>query len=167
MLLLALLACLDNDQLPGTGDSFVAMQSDFAGFTTWSTYAVADADTGHVAGDRVVYVNVPPPGGGASFPVGTIIVKTIDWSGGTDVHAMVKRGADYNPDGAFGWEWFELALDEDGTPVIQWRGTAPPAGEQYGQLPGTTGDTGATVSGDCNTCHGAAAANDYVHTIPL
>ena len=96
-----------------------------------------------------------------------IVVKTIEWSGGTDIHAMAKRGADYNTEGAFGWEWFELVLADDGTPVILWRGAEPPVGEQYGQLPGMSTDTATTVTGDCNTCHGAAASNDYVHSIPL
>ncbi len=168
MLVLGGLAgCLDNDPLPGGGDTFIAMQADFAEFSTWSNTDVAQQDTGHVAGDRTVYVNALPAADATSFPVGTMIVKTIDWSGGTDIHAMVKRGGDYNPDGALGWEWFELTLSGD-TPVIKWRGEAPPAGEQYQQIPGMSQDSGVTVTGDCNTCHGAeAGANDYVHTIPL
>lgn len=167
LLPLYLAGCLDNDALPGSGGSFVAMQADFAGFDTWPAFDVEQADTGHVDGARAVYLNVEPADDATTFPVGTIIVKTIAWSGGTDVHAMAKRGPDYNVDGAFGWEWFELALADDGSPVIQWRGAVPPEGEQYGQLPGMTGDTAATVNGDCNSCHGAAATNDYVHSIPL
>jgi hypothetical protein len=162
-----LAACLDNDALPD-GDAFVAMQADFAGYPSWEIYPVPAGGTGHVDGERTVYLNEAPPDGATSFPLGTILVKTIAWSGGLDVHAMVKRGGGYNADGAVGWEWFELVPDDDGTPVIRWRGDKPPKGELYGQLPGVV-DTGAppTVSGDCNVCHSTAAANDFVHTVPL
>lgn len=166
MLLLSLAACLDNTPIPG-GDTFIALQSDFAGFQDWDATDVDSADTGHVAGERVVYLNSAPDPGADAFPTGTILVKTIAWSGGLDVHAMVKRGSGFNPDGAVGWEWFELALDDDGTPIIQWRGTEPPAGEAYGTLPGANPDSGATITGDCNTCHASAARNDYVHTVPV
>jgi hypothetical protein len=168
-LLLALLAgCLDNDPIPGGAPaSFIALQSDFADFASWEAIPVDTPDTGHPQGDRVVYLNARPEAGAESFPVGTILVKTIDGPGGTDIHAMAKRGDGFNTDGAVGWEWFELVRADDGTPVIKWRGETAPAGEQYGRLPGEEADTADTITGDCNVCHGGERANDYVHTVAL
>lgn len=164
MILLALLACLDHDPIPGEEAAFVAMQADFAGYRGWTSVTVAAEDTGHPDGARTVYVNVAPEGG-ETFPVGTVIVKEI---AGADIHAMAKRGDGFNTSGAVGWEWFELVLAEDGTPVIKWRGTEAPEGEAYGALPGSDPeDTGDLVTGDCNVCHAAAAANDYVHAVAL
>lgn len=165
-----LLACLDHDPLPGDTEAFIAMQADFADYDSWPSVPVSTPDTGHVAGARTVFIRRDAPVDGAdeaTFPVGTLIVKTILTDSGMDLHAMVKRGGDFNPDGAFGWEWFELLTDEAGTPLIKWRGAAPPSGESYGALPGQTPDTGDSVSGDCNVCHGAAAANDFVHSVSL
>jgi hypothetical protein len=165
--ILLLLACLDNTPIPGgEAESFVAMQVDFARYASWESFPVDTGDTGHPEGDRIVYVNARPEDGATAFPVGTILVKTIAWSGGLDVHAMVKRGGGFNPDGATGWEWFELVPADDGTPVIKWRGAEPPSGEIYQSLPGST-DSGDAVTGDCNVCHAAAIANDFVHTVPL
>lgn len=167
-MLLTLLACLDHTPPPdGTGEVFIALQSDFAPFRTWPVETVPTTDTGHIAGDRQVYLNANPPAGAESFPVGTILVKTIRWEGGEDIHAMAKRGGGFNEDGAVGWEWFELALADDGTPVIQWRGASPPEGEAYGSLPGDATDTADTVTGDCNACHAGAADNDFVWTREL
>ncbi|MFN7143427.1 MAG: hypothetical protein ACK4YP_06610 [Myxococcota bacterium] len=165
-LLAAIVAgCLDHDPIPGgAGESFVAMQADFDGYRTWTDHTVEPEDTGHPDGARTVYINTAPDGG-TTFPVGTVIVKEIV---GGDIHAMAKRGGGFNPDGAIGWEWFELVTATDGSPVIKWRGTEAPEGEAYGQLPGSAPeDTGDAVTGDCNTCHGAAVGNDYVHAIPL
>lgn len=168
MILLLAAGCLDNTPIPG-GDvgTFIALQSDFAGFSQWSATPVSSEDTGHVSGARTVYVNQAPPAGSTTFPVGTILVKTIEWEGGTDIHAMAKRGAGFNTDGANGWEWFELMYASDGTPVIRWRGDVPPTDEEYGQLPGAESDTSDTITGDCNVCHSTDAVNDYVHTIRL
>lgn len=160
MILLTLSACLDHDPPPGGTETFVAMQADFYDFRGWNAVEVEQTDSGHPAGDRVVYINQAATDG---FAVGTILVKTIATDAGTDIHAMAKRGGGFNADGAVGWEWFELVTADDGTPVILWRGGAPPDGEAYGQLPGQTADTGAP-EGDCNVCHSAVAAKDYVHT---
>lgn len=104
----------------------------------------------------------------AVLPVGTIIVKTIEDTYTdeiTQVHAMSKRVEDYNEDGALGWEWFELQLDEDARPVIIWRGTHPPDGECYHCPPGTDPEKAAML-GDCNICH-AGAGVDSVQTLPM
>lgn len=161
-MLLFLLACLDDALAPGAEDAFVAMQSDFSGYPSWESYPVADLDTGHGEGSRTVYLN--QAASGAAFPVGTILVKVIT---GGETFAMVKRGGDFNTDGAYDWEWFELVAASDGTPVIKWRGDEPPAGEQYGALPGQQADTAIGTTGDCDTCHSGARSNDYVFTVPL
>ena len=161
-MLFLLLGCLDHQPLPGGDDEFVAMQTDFAGFSGWASYDIEAADTGHPAGGRTVYLSDSPPAGAEQFPVGTRIVKMID---GADIHAMVKRGGDFNADGAPGWEWFELVLD-GADPVIRWRGATPPDGEAYGALPGVEEDSAAPL-GDCNLCHGAVSDNDFVHTVGL
>ena len=79
------------------------------------------------------------------------------------IHAMVKRGGNYNADGIPGWEWFDLGLDEEARPVIEWRGEHPPDGECYGCAPGTDPAEAAEL-GDCNNCH--AGAQDGLHTLP-
>lgn len=166
-MLLLLLGCLDHTPIPGAEGAFVAMQTDFQGYSTWDSIGVDAAaadDTGHPAGERTVYVNTMPAAEDTTFAVGTIVVKVIP---GADIHAMVKRGDGFNADGAPGWEWFELVTATNGEPVIKWRGAEPPAGETYGALPGATEDTGGTMTGDCNTCHAAAAENDFVHAVPL
>ena len=164
-MLLFLLACAAKaPEDSAAPEVFIAMQADFAGFLDWEALPVSTADTGHVDGERTVYIQRRPPAGAAAFPVGTMIVKTIAWSGGLDVHAMAKRGGGFNPEGV-GWEWFELTLLPDGTPVMLWRGAGPPDGEGYqNQADDSAVDT---VSGDCNTCHAAAAENDFVFTVGL
>ena len=148
-------------ETPGEDTSSVIFAKTFSGFRTWESfhYEISDAPNPevHTSGPRTSYLNQHPPHGSTSFPVGTIIVKEID---GTDadthkIFAMWKRGGKYN-DGAPGWEWFELE-EPSGRLVIKWRGYGPPNGENYG------GD----ANGGCNTCHGAAIANDCVKSDAL
>ena len=163
---LFLLGCLDHTPIPGgEGESFVAMQSHFSDYQSWDAIEVETGDTGHTSGSRTVYLNAAPPEGSESFPVGTILLKTIVYDGGMDIHARAKRGGGFNADGAPGWEWFELILS-DGVPVIKWRGETAPSGEVYQSLPGST-DSADTITGDCNTCHHAAANNDFVFSVGL
>jgi len=163
---------------PPDSQYFVAFAPDFYGFHAWpSALAVpaptlpppqggvgdggsADAgvDGGIHSGPLTVYWKQPPPGGSTSFPLGTIIVKEGDSGDLTtqQIFAMVKRGGDFNPTGAVGWEWFELKnIDEDHDQII-WRGVGPPAGERYGGDPAT-----------CNACHVQAAANDCIWSSAL
>ena len=143
---------------------FIALQHDFEGFPRWEheSLGIAETTPGHPGGQRTVYVNERPPAGADEIPLGTIIVKTMETDDfGLLVLAMAKRGNDYNEDGAVGWEWFELTLDDAGRPVIVWRGTDPPDGECYGCLPGTMSMIEPT---SCNDCHLAAADQDYVYT---
>jgi hypothetical protein len=74
---------------------------------------------------------------------------------------MAKRGGDYNAEGALGWEWFDLDLTESGGVAVDWRGPVPPEGRGYECALGED-DAGSEGVGDCNTCHGAAEANDFV-----
>lgn len=151
------------------GGEFIALQRDFAGVGTWEVMwsGAGEAMAAHPAGMRTVYVNDPPPPGD-EFPTGTILVKTMESSAvdtGLLIHAMAKRGGTFNPE-ANGWEWFELALDDEDRPIIIWRGEAPPDGHCYGCPPGVDP---ATAKGmvDCNMCHAAAAENDFVHSVTL
>jgi hypothetical protein len=131
---------------------FLAVASDFAGFTSWTSQTVDTevvSGASHVSGRRTVYINALPPSGAAEFPVGTLIVKVTETDG--KIFARAKRGGDFNKSGARNWEWFELEEGSAGLSV-RWHGWGPPAGEMYG------GDAG----GACNGCHVAAVDNDYV-----
>lgn len=145
----------------------IAFQSDFEGFSRWDheSLGFAEDSPGHPGGQRTVYINALPPGDTDDLPVGTILVKTMETDDfGVLVLAMVKRGGGYNDDGAQGWEWFELTLDDQGRPVIVWRGKDPPDGECYGCLPGTESMIEPT---SCNDCHAEVAAQDFVYTSAL
>jgi hypothetical protein len=153
---------------------FIALDRDFAGFRDWPHVTVGvDSDLeGHPETDRVAYVNALPDDGVTVWPVGTVIVKSglvADDSSGDvvvreELHAMVKRGGDFNASGALGWEWMEL-VELRGTPTIAWRGSHPPDGdnEAYGCRPGLPCEG----FGDCNACHAAASPFDFVMSEPL
>ena len=134
-----LCGCLDNDVAPTEADGgtsaksvFLAVQRDFSDFRDWMTYEkdVTD-DHGGIVGTTTVYLNEMPPEGAEKFPVGTMLVKTMEPADGSrlTIHAMVKRGGTFNPMGAVGWEYFELALNKSDVPIILWRGDKPPNGE--------------------------------------
>jgi hypothetical protein len=157
----------------GCGEpSFVAMQTDFVGFEGWERFDVVDdgSNLGHTTGPRRVWLNYRPGPHDDAFPVGTLIVKAAGegddptaWS----VVARAKRGGDYNAEGAVGWEWFGLTLDEGGVPAVAWRGTD---GDGYrgGVGEDDTDDTDEPpVRGSCNGCHRAAYDNDTVSTPAL
>lgn len=167
-------ACIDNEMPPGetaAGSKFIALQSDFKGFTNWEMYLAGDdtqAGGGHPEGPRKVYINQLPASGSSRFPVGTMIVKVRgDGDPQTwEVHGMVKRGGDFNVGGATGWEFFDLRMDDTGTPVILWRGMKAPAGHGYISLTGPGGEDDTGVTEDCNSCH-VPTANDSVLTPDL
>lgn len=163
-MLLLLLGCLDHTPIPGGVDDsvFVAMQSHFADFRSWASFTLDGTLDGHSGTEREIFVSALPEEGAGVFPVGTMIVKSAPVGDSVELHAMAKRGGDYNQTGARGWEWFELK-ESAGIPVILWRGEEPPSGEGYVVLGGE--DT--AVDGDCNRCHQAAYDNDYVHEVPL
>jgi hypothetical protein len=156
----SLLGCgAGND--PDASPTFIALGRDFQGFDTWTAFDLGDDQDDGVTtvGHRRAYINQLPPTGSTTFPTRTIVIKTIGEDQPTpgQVFAMVKRGGNFNPQGAVGWEWFELVKKGDAEPAIVWRGITPPAGEQYAGIAG----------GVCNTCHAMGVANDYVPSAEL
>jgi hypothetical protein len=142
---------------------FVASESAFRHFDTWTRFDRGSAPVGfdHPDGETFVYIDRLPPSGATVFPDGTLIVRVT--TGGApelwEVHAMARRGGEYNASGARGWEFFDLRLETaaDGTlvPRILWRGNGPGEGDGY-QAP----DGGVLL--DCNHCHGAYVENDSI-----
>lgn len=161
-LVVAVAAC--SSAKPSSSDSpsvFVAFATDFENFRTWESFdpGIGAPGNDHVSGPRRVFVSKRPPAGAHEFPVGSMVVKE---SGDGDipsrhVFAMVKRGGDFNADGAINWEWFELTNVDASRVVIAWRGVGPATGDVYG------GD----ATGGCNLCHGSAHASDYVFAPPV
>jgi hypothetical protein len=153
-------ACGDAD--PDATGTFIALTADFRAFQSWPRTAVGTvALPEHPAGPRFAYANRPPPAAGMGYPVGTILVHTIETSADPqswDVFAMAKRGGGYNANGAVGWEFFRLGMSADGVPVILGRGLNPSEGHSYG------GGGATTQMAGCNTCHGAAVgdASDHI-----
>lgn len=167
-------ACLDNKLEDTSGaaadggvtdgevsgsSTFLAQTRDFAGYADWMLYEKdVMSDHGGLVGTTSIYVNQMPDETTHKFPVGTILFKTMKTaeSDKLTIHAMVKRGGNFNPMGAnaAGWEYFELLLNKAGTPYILWRGENPPSGEQYKLLLGS-GETMPTTEGNCNDCHGS------------
>jgi hypothetical protein len=164
--LLSSSGCLDDEldpALAGGGDAtFIAFERDFQSFLGWPRTQVGAAEVvgGHDAGPRFAYVSAPPVAG--KFPVGAMIAKTVESGDPTtwSIHAKAKRGGAFNPQGALGWEWFELRIVANSEVTILWRGAQPPKDHGYESLPGL-GATSA-MEGDCNTCHAAASTTDYV-----
>lgn len=145
-------------------ERFVAMASDFADFRNWGSLALgerpAQSET-HPGGRLTVFANALPPAGRREFPVGTMLVKETLSKNQTGekanrVFAMVKRGGNFNSEGAVDWEWFELVEGPSGV-AIGWRGVGPPTAETYGGDP----------MGGCNGCHQMALQNDYVLSLML
>lgn len=135
---------------------FIALERDFQDFERWPKIDLSNrprlSET-HAAGDAHEYINRQPPSGATSFPIGTILVKSVSKGAREqDIFAMVKRGGGYNAQGSPGWEWFELRRRPDDSLGIVWRGVNPPSGEGY------SGDP----MGGCNGCHQMATNNDYV-----
>ena len=139
---------------------FIAQTGDFTNFCKWSSApatAAGDASDGvHGIGPLTVYWNKNPPHGATQFPVGTIILKESNQTDPSQrlAFAMVKRqarGTGFNTGGADGWEWWSVT--DIGCNVERlWRGTTPPSGESYANMP----------VGDCNGCHEQIVDNDYV-----
>lgn len=148
---------------PPSSDVFIALTRDFTDFRSWTRFEVAAeaVPVGHPEGRAFVYVNEMPPPGERRFPVGTMLIKTIESGAPQDwaIHAMVKRGDDFGVEnGTVGWEFFELRFDDEEVPVILWRGPGPPSGLGY-RARGVDGGTGELV---CADCHAPAWTNDSV-----
>jgi hypothetical protein len=163
LLAAGLCGCLDNklaEEAGGTPDVFIAQQRDFDDYADWITYEkeISD-DHGGVVGKTTVYLNEMPPEDAQRFPVGTILVKTMEPSDDSrlTIHAMVKRGLGFNTKGALGWEYFELALNKNSLPIILWRGEDPPTGEMYRVLLQKNDlAQDMMVESSCNSCHAEA-----------
>ena len=154
---LLLTGCLDHE-LPDIGsrehDVFIALQRDFRDFRDWMQFELRTAVMhAGVSGPVVAYLNELPSEDASEFPIGTIMVKTVEIGPATDwtVHAMVKRGGAFNAQGALDWEYVDLAINEDDVPVIMWRGEKPPSDHGYESLLGGGADPALEV--DCNSCH--------------
>jgi mono/diheme cytochrome c family protein len=143
----------DSDDNNSNDDGFVAGLSDFNNYQSWDLvdYTISDIPGlagAHGGGDdafsRLVYKHPDATMTNGEFAEGAILVKeTFSWNAETGAKefadsggllAMVKRGADFNPDFG-GWEWFMLATD----------GTA------------IAGQGADLMDGMCNSCHNGAS----------
>lgn len=143
-------------QVTAPPTEFNAQLSDFTDYPDWGVidYSIGSTNTAlaglhssdseHFA--RRVYANEKALGAtGDEFPVGSILVKEVfSFEGGSKTFAqeggllaMVKRGADFNPDHG-DWEWFMLASDASS---IMARGAD-------------------LMNGGCNACHQQAALDE-------
>lgn len=154
------------------GRTFVAVDSDFASFPTWKRVPLgSDPLAGHPPGPRFGYLNRATPSGATAYPVGTVIVKTIEPPGSDpsswEIFAMAKRGGNFNPEGARDWEFFRLRI-AGGQPHIVSRGltAVDPDGDDGG---GYFDDLANAFINMCNGCHGtpASAATDHVLSTAL
>lgn len=148
-----------SDVLDAGSSQFIAQASSFQGFRSWRALDVASTSTGHgLDGGRTIWSNQAPPVDSAAYPNGSILVKATTVGAPQEwvIHAMVKRGGNYNAAGAAGWEWFELGLDAQERTVIIWRGIT---GDRYGGH-----DAGMALG--CNDCH-AHGGRDGVMTQQL
>jgi hypothetical protein len=151
-----------------TQEPYVAFSSAFAAFRAWERIPVEGAmlPVGAAPGPTAIYVNARAPAGATRWPVGTILVKTVEHAAPEDwvIHAMVKRGVPYNRDGALGWEFFELRFEAGSdAPHVVWRGTGPPSGHGYA----AQGRDAGAVALVCNDCHAAAWQSDGALTPAL
>ena len=130
---------------------FVADDNTFSGFMSWelaATFNGADPSLGAAHGGNdsmavreIFFLDSQDPVDGV-YPTGTVIVKYTTLStGDKEVTAMVKRGDDFDTDGA-DWEYF--MLNEDGTIA------------DGGNMRGAD-----LMGGMCKGCH-SYATNDYV-----
>jgi hypothetical protein len=158
-------ACLDDKlaEMPDGGQptAFLAQTEDFTHYEDWMSFNEDDAH-GDGSGTTTVYLNKLPPKGATSFPVGTIVVKTMQATDGSmfSIHAMAKRGNGFNSAGARGWEFFELALNPKGVPFYLWRGVNPPTGEQYRAILSKNNVQASTPELKCNDCHASSSFRD-------
>jgi hypothetical protein len=145
-------------------EPFIALASDFATFESWPSVEVEPFDIagGHRVGPTRVYLDGDLPPEGERFAVGTILIKTVEdgppetW----EVHAMAKRGGEYNIGGAVGWEYFDIVLTAEGEPLINWRGEGDP-----GDPGNYVNDAGEIIA--CNDCHLFATSRDHVFSLPV
>ncbi len=128
---------------------YIATLDDFKGYTSWTKVATEFGPdpllmTAHGVTDslyRAIYIKDNKKAVNGAYPNGTIVLKELQDKMGNVTGAltvMVKRGADFNPDGN-GWEWF--MTDVNLTTVL------------------TQGDNATAGDGMCATCHAGANTN--------
>jgi hypothetical protein len=152
-------------------DVFIALERDFQGFTRWPH---ADLGRGpHVIpeqpGRKRTYINALPEADETEFKIGTMIVKTVEVGESPSTwqaHAMAKRGGGFNERGAYGWEYFDLRVTEDGAVTMTWRGEDPPDGESYRTAFVDSDGEEIVLEQACNDCH-LSSENDAVLTPQL
>jgi hypothetical protein len=149
----------------GGGNTYLPLPGDFIPFRTWQRIFLGDGPLeGHPAGPRYAYVkNVPGP---TEYPVGSIIVKTVE--NGTpqqwDLFAMAKRGGNYNAGGATNWEFFTLLINPDDVAIVAFSGTNPQdADRDAGIGHGYSDPSGSGIT--CNRCHGIAGTERTDHIL--
>jgi hypothetical protein len=155
-------ACLDNklDESEASESKavFIAQNGDFLRYEDWTKVEhETKNEHGGVIGLTTIYVSEAPDLELGAFKIGTILFKStkVDGYDKPTIHAMVKRGSRFNPQGLLGWEYFELILDKKGVPFILWRGADPPEGEAYRSILGAQdlSDRPMELDGNCNGCH--------------
>lgn len=150
-------SCQKDEDMDPMPQEFIASNSTFTGFMSWSLDAVnqgpdpALGGVAHGGNDSTVTRNVYFKDGqdpvNGTYPLGTVIVKHSNNPSGTvnEFTAMVKRGNDFNPN-VGDWEFFildpngNIAQDSTGNPL---RGAD-------------------LMNGACGNCHSFAASSDFV-----
>ncbi|MGE0635260.1 MAG: hypothetical protein AB7G44_06660 [Bacteroidia bacterium] len=138
-------------------DEFIADNSTFANFMSWSLDATAQGPDpalggmAHGGNDSTVTRNVYFKNGqdpiNGTYPIGTVIVKHSNNPAGSvnEFTAMVKRGNDFNPN-VGDWEFFMLMPDgsiASDTTGMEMRGAS-------------------LMNGMCGGCHSGASSSDFV-----
>lgn len=149
-----------------TGETFLALQSDFAPYLSWYhvDLGMSGTNSGTPNGQATGYLNHRASAGATEYPVGTILMKVVE-SGATqqdwELFGMAKRGGNYNPNGALDWEFFTLRLNADGVPLIVSRGSNPADSDASGHGYGDPTGSGVT----CNRCHGISGTERTDHVL--
>lgn len=152
-------SCSDSTTDAPANAEFVAKDSDFASYATWTqttTPRIGLDPAGKLGGaheeldstvSRYIHINNASAtrSNAGQYPNGTLFAKAMKAKDGTvkAITAMAKRGGEYNK-AKNGWEYM---LIDPATRKITARG-----------------DT--LWSGACQGCHGVASAQDYIFTKP-
>jgi hypothetical protein len=148
-------SCKEKDKDNTKPTEFVADNSTFSGFKTWTLEKTNKGPSpslgaAHAGNDstvtRKVYFKNGQSRVDGKYPIGTVIVKHSTNPAGTvnEITGMVKRGNGFNPTTG-DWEWF--MLNEDGT-IMKDGGVEVRGGASL-------------LNGMCNGCHGKASATDF------
>lgn len=147
-------SCSEDSTTP-TPQEFIADNSTFSGFSSWTlvdTRNGADPALGGMAHGgnnetvtRKIYIKENKSLVNGQYPVGTVVVKqSTNPEGMNEITAMVKRGNKFNTE-AGDWEWF----------MLEPNGNIADGGKMRGAK---------LMDGMCAGCHAGASAKDYVFT---